>query len=75
MQPGSPSELAAQRWSQWNAFDLEESEWLRLFSEYGAGVTLEAVRAMREVKDPRPEKRYELFIKILERKAAFYSKH
>lgn len=75
MFPGSKHqglELAKLRWSQLNNFDLEETEWRRLFDLYGVGIVLESIKSMRRLSDPRPEARYRLFVDSIERTFAHY---
>lgn len=60
-------QLAKQRWSMWNSFDLEDVEWRRLFGLYSVGLCLEAIKTMRNVGDARPEQRYAIYVNTVEK--------
>jgi hypothetical protein len=68
-------ELAQRRWAAIHSFDLEAEQWQALFSQYPAGVILEAIRGTQCTRDPRPERRYAHFMEILARLTAKLTDH
>ena len=66
-------QLAQQRWAAFNSFDLDPETWQDLFSQFRAGVILEAVKQMKGRLDPRPEVRYAYFVEMCERLQDHYT--
>jgi len=58
--------LAKQRWAEVNSFDLEDDTWHLLFQQHRPCDILQAIRYMRNTKDPDPGRRYQRFVRLLE---------
>lgn len=59
--------LVKQRWAARHNCDLHETTWKELFDQFDIGVLLEAVKRCGTMADPRPERHYQRFQRMLER--------
>jgi hypothetical protein len=53
--------LAKQRWADCMMFDLDDSTWAELFSEYNPGDILQAIRGLRRNRTADPGEVFEYF--------------
>lgn len=76
MQKGTVTQaiaLAKTRWAQQFPFDLDEQTWVDIFSRHSQpGEVLEAVKLMKGTVDPRPERVFERFQRVLDKVSARY---